>query len=129
MFHSLNYFDTLIRISICVINYNVVCIDLDSINVFFFKFSVLPQLNAKTNNFKNIVAAKEKKSDPVLFIVLTVEYISLQSNNTHKHTRKYIRWWNCFAKKNDFFPLYRTEITSNNLTEFSLRRKISKQFF
>lgn len=30
-------------------------------STYFFKFSVLPQLNVKTNNFKNIVAAKEKK--------------------------------------------------------------------
>lgn len=101
-------------------------------STYFFKFSVLPQLNVKTNNFKNIVAAKEKKSDPVSFIVLTaVEYIYISlHSNTHPQTHEKIySLMKLFCqKKYDFFPLYRTKITSNNLTKFSLRRKIAKQF-
>lgn len=78
-------------------------------STYFFKFSVLPQLNVKTNNFKNIVAAKEKKSDPVLFIVLTaVEYIyiSLQSN-THPQTHEKIySLMKLFCQKNMISSLY-----------------------
>lgn len=129
MFHSLNYFDTLFRIFICVINYNV-GIQTWIRSTYFFLNSLF-YLNVKTNNFKNIVAVKEKKiSDPVLFIVLTaVEYISLQSN-THPQTHEKIySLMKLFCKKKyDFFPLYRTKITSNNLTKFSLCRKIAKQF-
>lgn len=100
-------------------------------STYFFKFSVLPQLNVKTNNFKNIVAAKEKKIRSCFIYRSHCCWIYIYLFNrthTHKHTRKYTRWWNCFAKKNDFFPLYRTKITSNNLTKFSLRRKIAMQF-
>lgn len=101
-------------------------------STYFFKFSVLPQLNVKTNNFKNIVAAKEKKirscfiyRSHCCWIYIYISSIEHTPTNTRENI---LADEIVLPKKYDFFPLYRTKITSNNLTKFSLRRKIAKQF-